>query len=180
MAYSLGLHRDPDNVPDSSKDQKLNNLGRKIWYMVLVQDFSNAMSSGSMLCVNIDSFDTKIPFYVPGNENVIDVEVEKIACSCFPNLESTYNPLCELLNMILRVKGEVKMIDLSKKMKLMENHFKDKYRHFTSPSEDSRNSMPATLKKKIFFPVIFSWYRYICIFSIIMNPSKMLNCRFFI
>ena len=48
------------------------------------------------------------------NENVIDVEVEKIACSCFPNLESTYNPLCELLNMILRVKGEVKMIDLSK------------------------------------------------------------------
>lgn len=151
MAYSLGLHRDPDNVPDSSKDQKLNNLGRKIWYMVLVQDFSNAMGSGSMLCVNVDSFDTKIPFYVPGNENVIDVEVEKIACSCFPNLESTYNPLCELLNMILRVKGEVKMIDLSKKMKLMENHFKDKYRHFTSPSEDSRNSMPATLKKKIFF-----------------------------
>ena len=62
----------------------------------------------------------------------------------------------------------------------MENHFKDKYRHFTSPSEDSRNSMPATLKKKIFFPVIFSWYRYICIFSIIMNPSKMLNCRFYL
>ena len=65
MAYSLGLHRDPDNVPDSSKDQKLNNLGRKIWYMVLVQDFSNAMSSGSMLCVNVDSFDTKIPSMFP-------------------------------------------------------------------------------------------------------------------
>ena len=56
--------------------------------MVLVQDFSNAMSSGSMLCVNVDSFDTKIPFYVPGNENVIDVEVEKIACSCFQILKA--------------------------------------------------------------------------------------------
>lgn len=53
MAYSLGLHREPDLYPEAFKDEKINNLCRKIWYMVVIQDLNGAMSNGTMLCVSL-------------------------------------------------------------------------------------------------------------------------------
>ncbi|RCK66486.1 Multidrug resistance regulator 1 [Candida viswanathii] len=154
MAYSLGLHREPDLYPESAKDEKINNLSRKIWYMIVIQDLNNAMSNGTMLCVSPNSFDVKIPFYRPGNENVIDIEMEKTACNCYPNLEVSYTPLTELLGMILQVKGEIKMVDLAKRLDLLENHFKEKSFEFVPSSPGLlklHDAMPSTLRMKIFF-----------------------------
>lgn len=155
MAYSLGLHREPDLYPEAFKDEKINNLCRKIWYMVVIQDLNGAMSNGTMLCVSPNSFDTKIPFYRPGNENVIDIEMEKTACGCYPNFEISYAPLTELLNMILQVKGEIKMVDLAKRLGMLENHFKEKIFEIPSPDNPAMaklcDLMPRTLKMKIYF-----------------------------
>ncbi|KAL6450414.1 MRR1 Multidrug resistance regulator 1 [Candida maltosa Xu316] len=150
MAYSLGLHREPDLFPESAKDDKINNLGRKIWYMIVILDLNDTMANGTMLGVRYESFDTKIPFYRPGSENVIDVELEKSAIHCFPNMEINYKPLTELLNMVLQVKGEVKLIDLAKRLEMLENHFKDKSTELTDISQ-GKHSIPSTIKMKIYF-----------------------------
>ncbi|KAK6202356.1 uncharacterized protein RJT21DRAFT_134414 [Scheffersomyces amazonensis] len=123
MAISLGLNRDPDNFPDQCNDEKMNNLGRKMWYMILVFDVNNAMAVGTPLSIDINSFDTKLPYYVPGNENVIDVELEKQTVANISKFGNVFDALADMMKMITNVRGKVKLTELTEKLDFMENKF---------------------------------------------------------
>ncbi|KAI5959934.1 uncharacterized protein KGF55_005166 [Candida pseudojiufengensis] len=163
MAMSIGLHREPDkfkNNDTSGNDDRLDNLGRKIWYYLLIQDMNNSMANGSPCTINFNSFDTKPPFYRPGNENVLDIEIEKVACGCFPNFDNTYEPMSETFNTIFSIKNSINMIELTKRLNHMELHFKEKHNNLTlkygnSLNDENSNStnilMPSTIKLKIYF-----------------------------
>lgn len=153
MAYSLGLHREPDKFPKELNDEKTNNLGRKMWYMLLVFDMNNCMANGTPMNVHRLSFDTVFPFYRPGNENVIDVEVEKSVLSSFNRFNNVYAPMTEILDMIVKVKGGVKMTDLAEKLSYMESHFVEEYgkigNHFDAGNLSQVEVYQTTLKVKI-------------------------------
>lgn len=159
MARSLGLHRDPDLFPETFKDLRQNNLARKIWYYVLILDFNNAMNEGATVSASFNSFDTKTPLYVPGCENVEDAEIEKIACSCYPSFDYVYEPMSEMFASVFKVRGEVSMADLVKRMNFMESHFKEQYglvpKMYTTVCDGSNDAMPNTLKLKIYFTGTF-------------------------
>ncbi|ODV80587.1 uncharacterized protein CANTADRAFT_28377, partial [Suhomyces tanzawaensis NRRL Y-17324] len=123
MAYALGLHRDPDNFPDQCVDEKSNNLARKMWYCVIIIDLNNTMTAGTPMNVNINSFDTKVPFYKPGNENVVNVALEKHTVKAFKMLEASFERLADIMLKIMDVKGSVSIRDLEVKLEFMRDHY---------------------------------------------------------
>ncbi|KAI5949317.1 hypothetical protein KGF54_005552 [Candida jiufengensis] len=156
MAMSIGLHREPNKFKDAHNDDKLNNLGRKIWYYLLIQDMNNAMADGTPCAVRFTSFDTKPPYYRPGNENVLDVEVEKVACGCFPKFDNVYEPMSETFDLFFAVKNSINMGELSNRLNYLENHFKEKYQNIATNYNDpdqvsTKDLMPSTIKLKIYF-----------------------------
>ena len=80
MAYSMGLNREPDNFKDCLNNERLNNVGRKIWHSLLINDFMNAYTYGSPLTSAGMFYDTKVPFYRKGNENVFESQFGQSYC----------------------------------------------------------------------------------------------------
>lgn len=77
MAYSLGLHRDPDNVGCASYSESKKNIGRRIWYFLAILDFTSCFTTGHSLLINDLYSDTKCPSHVRGSLNVRDLEMEE-------------------------------------------------------------------------------------------------------
>ncbi|EGW29864.1 uncharacterized protein SPAPADRAFT_52722 [Spathaspora passalidarum NRRL Y-27907] len=152
MGFTLGLHREPDNFPDTCNDEKVNNLGRKIWTYLLISDLTLAISNGTMLNISLDAFDTKAPFYKPGNENVIDVELEKITAQCFAQFDISYQPLHEILSTIMKVRGSSNMSELCTKLNYIECHFIERYGNLSNRDKSKRvNEEFLTARLKVYF-----------------------------
>lgn len=77
MAYSMGLHRDPGQLPYNFNNIKLNNnLNRKIWYFIVSLDYNSSILSGDPLSTKIIPADTNIPEFSPDDENATNKTVE--------------------------------------------------------------------------------------------------------
>ena len=85
LAIALNLNRDPDYALEKQEDN-MKNLKRKIWHTILFIDLIDTMIYGTTLSADRDhNYDMKIPYYKEGNENIVDVQLEKdviksIAC----------------------------------------------------------------------------------------------------
>ncbi|CUM65945.1 uncharacterized protein PRCAT00003598001 [Priceomyces carsonii] len=123
MAYLMGLNRDPDNFREQFPDQKMNNLSRKMWYILLVLDLEAGTSTGLPSLIGPDSFDTKLPYYEEGNENTCCNEEEKVITATFKNFEKIYEPLCRLMQMISNVRSPISVNDLVSALDILEYHF---------------------------------------------------------
>ena len=123
MAYSIGIHREPEKFNDSTlKDERTNLLGRKIWHHILVHDFVDSYTYGTPMATNEIYYDSKVPFLIPGvNENVIDSALEKASidfnANCDPLLRG---PMKYILQLALDVNKKVKMSELTKHLNFME------------------------------------------------------------
>ncbi|CAH2354980.1 multidrug resistance regulator 1 [[Candida] railenensis] len=162
MALSLGLNREPDLFPDACNDEKVNNIGRKIWYLLLIFDFNNAMALGTPLNISRSMFDTKFPFYKHGNSNILDTELEmKILSSSFPRMDRVYGPMFDIITTVLDVRGNINMASLAEKLNFVETYFNQEYGNLRSifddasvdgeEESDSEDLFVKTLKMKIYF-----------------------------
>ena len=123
MAYSIGIHREPDNFKNNPlTDERTNLLGRKIWYHILVCDFVNSYTYGTPMATNEMFYDAKLPKIIPGvNENVIDTELEKSTLQYYNNCDALLRgPMRSVLRLILDVKKKVKMSELTKTLNFLE------------------------------------------------------------
>lgn len=123
MAFSLGLNRDPTKYYDGKKsitELKHDNLSRKIWHYLLVIDINNAMNTGCHILINPRSFDTKPPFYVEGNANVRNIEIEKMACSTFGKIEYSFGSISEMMDLISDVRTSCDLSLLCSKLEKLE------------------------------------------------------------
>ena len=116
MAYSMGLNREPDNFSEACNDEKVNNIGRKIWLFLALGDFNQAYSYGNPLCIDGKYVDTKLPYYKPGNANILDIELEKNVVSTFAYFSKFYEKLKAILDLTLSVKDLIRMEKLTRLM----------------------------------------------------------------
>lgn len=116
MAMSLGLHRDPDTFPLAPRPAKMNNLGRKLWWYLVILDCQAMISSGVALSTRRLQFDTKIPYYSEGCANVKDLEMEKTVISILSSFESRYDEISRLSDLISSVELLISSHDLTSAM----------------------------------------------------------------
>lgn len=140
MAYSVGLHREPDNLPSPSHNEKMNHLGRKIWYHLLMIDIESALTLGIPLKIQKNSYDTRLPTYEAGNENISDIEMEKASLLTFSRFERTYSPLSDVLLLISKV-GDTNSFDLSEKLDIIETDFIQEHGTINSYISTNKNSL---------------------------------------
>lgn len=136
MAYSMGLHREPDNFPMVYTDPKENNLRRKIWFFLILDDIVQAIQFGSPLGVNYKYVDLKIPFYSPGNENIRDHTLEKYAVSSFAYFRRFHTVIMKIFDIALDVKNSPQLKDISEALNDLEifiNNFYGRLEHFMRP-----------------------------------------------
>lgn len=113
MAMSLGLHRDPDKFSLAPRSPKLNNLGRKIWWYLVILDCQAMISSGVALTTRRLQFDTKIPYYYEGCANVKDIEMEKTVISLLSPFETRYDEISRFSDLISSLEPLVNVPDLT-------------------------------------------------------------------
>lgn len=113
MAYSLGLNREPGNF-HLLGDRKFNHLGRKIWHSLVMWDIYYSHAFGLPLHINPSCYDTKVPHYVEGCENVIDRKLEEQVIDSYAYIYKFCSPLSNILRMILRLDTNISMLLLTK------------------------------------------------------------------
>lgn len=116
MCYFMGLHRESDSIPGEIEDERTNNLCRKIWYYMILIDFQDSLANGTPLAIPENSYDTKLPYYKIGNENVRDVELELIAVRGSLKLVDVIKKASGILRFICEVKDFFKLKDLTEKL----------------------------------------------------------------
>lgn len=119
MAFSMGLNREPSKF-DSQADGKVNNLGRKLWFFLKLMDMNQSSHYGFPLAVDDNYNDVLVPYYRPGNANVMDVNMEKALCETLQGANEINLQLREILRLTLSMKHKMKMKDLTEMVSRFE------------------------------------------------------------
>lgn len=122
MARGLGLHREPDVMPNDLNDVKMNHLGRKIWYLLVVMEYTLRLNDGSQPQIALDLFDTKVPWFTTELALIANLELEQATVGCLAHFAEVMELMLLLLTMVSQVKGAVRVNDLWSKLAEMELH----------------------------------------------------------
>ncbi|OBA22417.1 hypothetical protein METBIDRAFT_153222 [Metschnikowia bicuspidata var. bicuspidata NRRL YB-4993] len=120
MAQTLGLHRESDNFRSKMRNDKLNNLCRKIWWYLVITDTISGLTNGCPLSIKRSQFDTLPPYHKPGNENIKNVLLEKQVNQAFANFDTCYDLIYDVVSVISDVRAPIAMSDLCKKLSALE------------------------------------------------------------
>lgn len=170
MAYSLGIHRDPDTWA-SSRSELSKNLIRKIWSVLLMLDLNNALEYGEPLNIVKYSYDTKLPIFLAEASNVKNLDIERFVIDCFQFLDVSYKPLISLITEIGDLNGSLSVVLLCKKLRYLryklfeKKHFIMDFVKVCSDVESKRNINILKFKIQIQFSYfICSLYYYLFLF----------------
>lgn len=120
MAYSLGLNREPDNFPDVFNDERVNLLGRKMWYFLVREDLTSCLSIGNVSTISPKHFDTKPPFYKEGNANVSKIDMELATIQIYKWFSARAHEIRKIADMVLDINGQISMVELTKAITYLE------------------------------------------------------------
>lgn len=113
MAYSLGLHREPDKFKEGCKDEKVNHLGRKIWSVLYILDISTSLTFGDPSSINNFLVDVKPPFVNDINCNVKNPDLDKIIVILLNSHSEVFAKLNEIFAIISNVNEKFSIEKLS-------------------------------------------------------------------
>ncbi|CAH6719160.1 multidrug resistance regulator 1 [[Candida] jaroonii] len=105
-AINMAINREPDLIDREHTNEKFNNMNRKLWFFIVNTDLIQGYQNGDPLAIDPKYFDTRLPFYKKGNENIADVELEKQMISTFSYFEKFYPKLKEILDISLNVNSD--------------------------------------------------------------------------
>lgn len=120
IAFSMGLNREPTKFEPHQTDGRKNNIGRKLWYFLKLMDMNQSAQYGFPMAVDDNYNDVLVPYYRPGNANVLDVNMEKALCESIQNGSEISQQLREILRPTLSIKVKMKMKDLTETISRFE------------------------------------------------------------
>lgn len=127
MCYQVGMNREPDKLDSMRHNPKLNNLRRKMWSYIRLWDVYYGCTSGDPMMINVQSYDTKLPYYAPGNENISDAKLDCFVTERFSKLCLQPPLLMRILNQVLNVNGRANMRQLCADLSDLELEFYNEF-----------------------------------------------------
>ncbi|KAI3406235.2 CTA4 [Candida oxycetoniae] len=127
MAYSLGLNREPDKL-DVCNDDKINNIGRKIWYFLLRLDMMYCASVGNPINIYPHHYDVNLPFVTKYNSNTIDVAIDAAAVSNIVYLHNQSKMMRNLAGYASDINRGVKMNTITRDLHEFELNLENQYK----------------------------------------------------
>ncbi|CAK7896693.1 multidrug resistance regulator 1 [[Candida] anglica] len=115
MAYSIGIHREPE-YPIDPEEEKIANISRKIWYILVITDLIQAFTFGHPMIVDPNVYDTKVPFFTKKNANIADAELEKHIVGSFLYSDRFLSMIKSILDMCLDLKSFVNVKELTERI----------------------------------------------------------------
>lgn len=123
MAYQVGLNREPDKFMGLLQNPRMNNIRRKMWGHIRLWDIYYGCTGGDPLMVHANTYDTKLPYYEPGNENNSNIELDKLVteyCTkCCVNVPLVMN----VLKLVLNVNSKPLVRELCHALNILEINF---------------------------------------------------------
>ncbi|SGZ53052.1 CIC11C00000001494 [Sungouiella intermedia] len=113
IAFSMGLNREPTKFESLREDEKKNNIGRKIWFFLKLMDMNHSFQYGFPLVVDDNYNDVLVPYYRPGNSNVLDANMERAICETLHLADILNTQIREILLHSLSIKENMKMKELT-------------------------------------------------------------------
>lgn len=121
MAYSLGLHREPDTFDDTSMDERAKHMGRKIWHFLYRTDVVNCYSIGNLPIINEKFFDTKLPYVTPKNSNISDLKMEELVVTLYSYNQNELTRFDLVLKLILDIRQGCPVSELMELVEKVES-----------------------------------------------------------
>lgn len=182
MSISMGYHREPENYKDpDSEPSPSDNLGRKIWHYLVLNDLHLSYTFGTPLGIARGSYDTKVPFYKPGEETLKDKELDRFVTGSLFRLAVLYLPVRNILHLVLNVEGRTKMSELCKIMSDFEIMIVKEYGTLTdclTLGEGKYANLSRTFKTK-FYLAVKSFYIIIYFYFYLYYEQKNVSLSFF-
>lgn len=111
IAYCMGLNREPSNFDDVCNDAKMNNITRKLWFFIKIADLTQAYQFGFPMLIDYNFNDVRLPYYRPGNSNVLDANLERDLCDTLSGMGPFLDKTKTFLSKICAIRGCLKMSD---------------------------------------------------------------------
>lgn len=111
IAYCMGLNREPGNFDDVCNDAKMNNITRKLWFFIKLADLTQAYQFGFPMLIDNNFNDVRLPYYRPGNSNVLDANLERDLCDTLAGMGPFLDKLKTFLSKICSIRNCMKMSD---------------------------------------------------------------------
>lgn len=111
IAYCMGLNREPGNFDDVCNDAKMNNITRKLWFFIKLADLTQAYQFGFPMLIDNNFNDVRLPYYRPGNSNVLDANLERDLCDTLAGMGPFLDKLKTFLSRICSIRNCMKMSD---------------------------------------------------------------------
>lgn len=116
MGYALGLNREPDKFNDVCNDERVNNLGRKMWHYLVRSDIIHCFHVGNPISINSKHWDVKQPYFTESNKNSDDTEMEKVISITFGWFHERLKIIKNLVEQLLDIHGYCKVNDLTQSL----------------------------------------------------------------
>lgn len=144
VAYSIGINREPDKFEERD-GKKTNNLIRKMWYYLVASDIAEAYQYGNPTGISRQFYDTKLPYYEPGNENCADNAIEQNVISTYSYFEQYYIHTLKILKLCLNIQTPANIGLLVKYVSDFETLLDENYgtiSQFLTPFDSNKYGFP--------------------------------------
>lgn len=107
MAHSIGINREPEKFEEFNDFKKTNNITRKMWHFLVADDIAEAYQYGNPIGIERQYYDTKLPYYEPGNGNCADDAIEQNVVSTYSYFEQYHTHVLKILKICLNIQTPV-------------------------------------------------------------------------
>lgn len=137
MAYALGLNREPDKFEDVCNDERINNLGRRMWHFLVRTDIIHCFHAGNPMSIDTRHYDVSIPYSTENNMTSDNAELEKAISQTFGWFNYRLNTIREIVDSFLDIHGSYSMNELTQKLNEVERVCREDFSTLEQVSSNS-------------------------------------------